>query len=65
MSVTRKPSSKRIMGFVSKSSSESLAVISPLSTSILDLLSEVSFEVTSRGCAVDKPAAAVVVGRSV
>lgn len=62
MRVTRKPSSNRIMGFVSKSSSESLAVMSALSTSIFDLLSDVSFEVASRGCAADKTAD--VVGKS-
>lgn len=61
VNVTKKPSSSRIIGFVSKSSSESLAVTSALSSSILDLLSEVSFEVASRG-AVDN---AAVVGRSV
>lgn len=49
------------MGFVSKSSSESLAVTSPLSGSIFDLLSEVSLEVASRGAAV---ANAAVVGKS-
>jgi len=48
VSVTKKPSSSLIIGLVSKSSSESLAVTSPLSTSILDLLSEVSLEVASR-----------------
>lgn len=49
VSVTKKPSSSLMMGLVSKSSSESLAVTSPLSISILDLLSEVSLEAEASG----------------